>query len=47
VVGGGGGGVLFKLGERLSLDIGAQYFVVTDASSSDYATARVGLGVGL
>lgn len=47
VVGGGGGGLLFKLSERLSLDIGAQYFVVTDASSSDYATARVGLGVGL
>jgi hypothetical protein len=47
VVAGGGGGLLFKLSDRLSLDLGGQYFVVTDASSSDFATARVGLGVGL
>ncbi len=47
VVAGGGGGLLFKLTDRLSLDLGGQYFVVTDASSSDFATARVGLGVGL
>lgn len=47
VVGGGGGGLLFKLSDRLSLDLGGQYFVVADASSSDYATARLGLGVGL
>jgi opacity protein-like surface antigen len=44
---GGGGGLLFKLSDRLSVDLGGQYFVVTDASSSDYATARLGLGVGL
>ncbi len=47
VVLGGGGGLLYKLSDRLSLDLGGQYFVVTDASSSDYATARLGLGVGL
>jgi hypothetical protein len=47
VVLGGGGGLLFKLSDRLSLDLGGQYFAVTDASSSDFATARVGLGVGL
>ncbi len=47
VVAGGGGGLLFKLSNRLSLDLGGQYFVVTDASSSDFATARLGLGVGL
>ncbi len=47
VVGGGGGGLLFKLSDRLNLDLGGQYFVVTDAASSDYATVRLGLGVGL
>lgn len=47
VVLGGGGGLLYKLSDRLSLDLGGQYFVVTDATSSDYATARLGLGVGL
>ena len=47
VVLGGGGGLLVRLGEHVSLDLGGQYFVVTDASSSDYATARLGIGVGL
>lgn len=47
VVGGGGGGLLLKLSNRLNMDIGGQYFIVTDASSSDYATARLGLGLGL
>ena len=47
IVLGGGGGLLVRLGERVNLDLGGQYFVVTDASSSDYATARLGIGVGL
>lgn len=47
VVAGGGGGLLYKLGDRVTLDLGGQYFVVTDASNSDYATARLGLSVGL
>jgi hypothetical protein len=46
-VAGGGGGLLYKLGDRITLDLGGQYFVVTDASNSDYATARLGLSVGL
>lgn len=44
---GGGGGLLLKLSDRFSLDLGGQYFVITDASSSDFATGRLGLGVGL
>ena len=47
VVLGGGGGLLVRLGQRVNLDLGAQYFVITDATSSDYATARLGIGVGL
>lgn len=44
---GGGGGLLFRLSQRLSADAGAQYFQVDGTLSSGYAMARLGLGIGL
>ena len=44
---GGGGGLLFRLSQRLSADVGVQYFQVDGTFSSGYAMARLGLGVGL
>lgn len=44
---GGGGGLLFRLSQRLSADLGGQLFQVGGALSSGYAMARLGLGVGL
>jgi opacity protein-like surface antigen len=44
---GGGGGLLFRLNRRLSVDLGAQYFAVNGDFSSSYALIRAGLGVGL
>jgi len=44
---GGGGGLLFRLSQRFSADLGGQYFQVSGDLSSGYAMARVGLGVGL
>lgn len=44
---GGGGGLLFRLSQRLSADLGAQYFQVSGTLSSGYAMVRAGLGVGL
>lgn len=44
---GGGGGALVRLSGRMSLDIGAQYFVVSDTFDSGYAMLRLGLGIGL
>lgn len=44
---GGGGGVLIRLSSRMALDLGAQYFVVSDTFDSGYAMLRLGLGIGL
>jgi len=44
---GGGGGILFRLSSRMALDLGAQYFVVSDTFDSGYAMLRLGLGLGL
>jgi opacity protein-like surface antigen len=44
---GGGGGLLFRLSQRFSADLGAQYFQVSGDLSSGYAMVRAGLGVGL
>lgn len=44
---GGGGGLLFKLSQRVSADLGAQYFRVTGDLASGYAMLRAGLGVGI
>lgn len=44
---GGGGGLLFKLSQRVSADLGAQYFQVRGDLSSGYAMIRAGLGIGL
>jgi opacity protein-like surface antigen len=44
---GGGGGLLFKLGQRLTGDLGAQYFQVSGDFSSGYAMLRAGLGIGI
>ena len=44
---GGGGGLLFRLNQRLSADAGVQYFQVDGTLASGYAMARLGLGVGL
>jgi hypothetical protein len=44
---GGGGGLLFRLSQRFSADVGAQFFQVDGTFSSGYAMARLGLGVGL
>ncbi|HEU5218112.1 MAG TPA: hypothetical protein VFU23_05600 [Gemmatimonadales bacterium] len=44
---GGGGGLLFRLNQRLSADAGAQYFQVDGTLSSGYAMARLGISVGL
>jgi len=52
---GGGGGVLVKLGGRVSIDLGSQYFAtkynnaetVGGTTSAGYVLARLGLSVGL
>ncbi|HEX7025101.1 MAG TPA: hypothetical protein VF187_09825 [Gemmatimonadales bacterium] len=44
---GGGGGLLFKLSQRLSADLGGQFFQVNGDLSSGYAMIRAGLGIGL
>ena len=44
---GGGGGLLFRLGRRVSADLGAQYFQMSGDLSSGYVMARAGLGLGL
>ena len=51
--GGGGGGVLVRLGSRVALDLGSQYFttqydIVGGATrTAGYVLARLGLSVGL
>lgn len=51
---GGGGGLLFALGERVSLDLGGQYFSTrftpsagADKTWAGYLLARAGLSIGL
>lgn len=44
---GGGGGLLFRLGRRVSADLGGQYFQMSGDLSSGYVMARAGLGLGL
>jgi hypothetical protein len=50
---GGGGGVLVRLGSRVSLDLGSQYFTtqydIADGQTrtAGYVLARLGLSVGL
>lgn len=44
---GGGGGLLFRLGRRVSADLGGQYFQMSGDLSSGYAMARAGIGLGL
>jgi hypothetical protein len=52
---GGGGGVLFLLGSRVSLDLGGQFFATSyttglasgEKASPGYFMARLGLSVGL
>lgn len=44
---GGGGGVLVRLSSRAALDLGTQYFVVSDTFDSGYAMLRLGLSLGL
>jgi len=44
---GGGGGLLVRLGRRISADLGAQYFQMSGDLSSGYVMARAGLGLGL
>jgi opacity protein-like surface antigen len=44
---GGGGGLLVRLSNRLSADLGGQYFDVRGDLPSGYAMIRAGLGFGL
>jgi hypothetical protein len=44
---GGGGGLLFRLSQRFSADLGGQFFQVSGDLSSGYAMVRAGLSVGL
>lgn len=50
---GGGGGVLVRLGSRVALDLGSQYFSTQydlangDTRTSGYVLARLGLSLGL
>lgn len=44
---GGGGGVLFRLSRAFAVDVGAQFFTVTDDANTGYFLARLGLGLGL
>lgn len=44
---GGGGGLLFRLTNRLSADLGGQYFEVRGDLPSGYAMIRAGIGLGL
>jgi opacity protein-like surface antigen len=50
---GGGGGVLFLLGSRVSLDLGGQYFATSytlasgEKATPGYVMARLGLSIGL
>ncbi|HKP28864.1 MAG TPA: hypothetical protein VJU15_05660 [Gemmatimonadales bacterium] len=51
--GGGGGGVLVRLGSRVALDLGSQYFTTQydivggTSRTAGYVLARLGLSVGL
>ena len=44
---GGGGGVLVRLSKAVAMDIGTQFFTVTDDANTGYFLARLGLGLGL
>jgi hypothetical protein len=44
---GGGGGVLVRVNRRLALDLGMQYFKVSDTFDSGYLMARTGFSLGL
>ena len=44
---GGGGGLLIKLTNRLSLDVGAQYFVLHSDRSEGFVMGRLGASLGL
>jgi len=44
---GGGGGLLFKVSRRVSLDLGGQYFQISGELPSGYGMIRAGLGIGL
>jgi len=44
---GGGGGVLVRVSRRLALDLGVQYFQVSDTFDSGYLMARTGFSLGL
>lgn len=44
---GGGGGLLVRLTRALAVDVGAQFFTVTDDANTGYFLARLGLGLGL
>lgn len=44
---GGGGGLLFRVNSRISLDLGGQYFEVRGDLPSRYAMVRAGLSLGL
>jgi len=51
--GGGGGGVLVRLGDRVALDLGSQYFTTQydvtagQTQTAGYVLARLGLSIGL
>jgi len=44
---GGGGGLLVRLTRALAMDVGAQFFTVTDDANTGYFLARLGLSLGL
>ena len=44
---GGGGGVLVRVNRRLALDLGVQYFKLSDTFDSGYLMARTGFSLGL
>ncbi len=43
---GGGGGLLFRVVEGVSIDLGGQWFTVDDQNSSSFGMVRLGLGIG-
>lgn len=44
---GGGGGALLRVSRRVAIDLGLQYFQVSDTFDSGYVMVRTGLGIGL
>ncbi len=44
---GGGGGVLIRVTRRLAIDLGLQYFQVSDTFDTGYLMARTGFSLGL